>query len=351
MAFNQTEHDALTLTSSRVYWKPMRYPDLYNFGEIHRKMNWTIEEVKKLSQDVKDWKVLGESNPEEQAIYKFLLLYFTQADVDVAGSYFENLSRWYTQPEQRFWLAQVIHREATHVQCYDMLPDQFGIDKTEYSEMLDIDAVYEQREFMIAKVEKDSFEDRVLTLCKHICGEGIGIYGIFLMLINAQRFGKMTCLGQEVVAWSARDENQHVDGLSWLLNQELTENSAGLTAELSQTIQEMFKNSVERGVALAKRAYAEGSLRDLSIEQIEVFLKQLANARISRINIGIDAVFPDVPKEILPQVGLLFAKSSLVNFFEASNTNYSVGSLTGDWVYPNEDYQTDFDLEQEILNG
>lgn len=351
MAFNQENHDNLTLTSTRDYWKPFRYPELYNLAETHRKMNWTIEEVRKLSHDVKDWKELGQTNPEEQAIYKFLLLYFTQADVDVAGSYYENLARWYTQPEQRFWLSQVIHREATHVQCYDMLPDQFGIPKEQYSEMLEIDEVFDQRVFMIAQAEKDSFKDRIYTLVKHLCGEGIGIYGIFLMLINAQRFGKMTCLGQEVVAWSARDENQHCEGLTWLFNQELSENPTLITAEMIQTIELMFKSAVERGVALAKCAYAQGSLRDLSIEQIEVFLKQLANARISQLNIGVDKLYPDVSEEILPQVGLLFAKSSLVNFFEASNTNYSVGSLTGAWVYPDEDFQTDYEIEQEIMNG
>ena len=345
--FNQQQHDNLTLTSKREYFKPFRYPELYEIAETHRKMNWTIEEVRKLSHDVKDWK---EMDAEEKAVYQFLLLYFTQADVDVAGSYFENLAQWYTQPEQRYWLAHVINREATHVQCYDMLPDQFGIPKTEYSAMLDVDAVYDQREFMTAVAEGGSAEERVLTLTKHICGEGIGIYGIFLMLINAQRFGKMTCLGQEVVAWSARDENQHVDGLSWLLNKELEENPA-VVHQVKEAIVEMFKLSVDRGVALAKCAYTQGSLQDLSIDQIENFLKQLANARISKLNLGIDSVFPDVTDEILPQVGLLFAKSSLVNFFEASNTNYSVGSLTGDWVYPEEDFQTDHEIEQEILNG
>lgn len=351
MAFNQQEHDALTLTSGRDYWKPFRYPELYNLAETHRKMNWTIEEVKKLGQDVKDWKELGKTNPEEQAIYQFLLLYFTQADIDVAGSYFENLAKWYRQPEQRFWLAQTIQREATHVQCYDMLPDQFGISRTRYSEMLDIDEVFNQREFMIAQAETGSFKDRIYTLVKHLCGEGIGIYGIFLMLINAQRFGKMTCLGQEVVAWSARDENQHCEGLTWLFNQELAEHGKPLDECTVEVMKGMFRNAVDRGVALAKCAYAKGSLRDLSIEQIEIFLKQLANARISQLNLGIDKLYPDVTDEILPQVGLLFAKSSLVNFFEAASTNYSVGSLTGEWQYPTADFKTDHEIEQEILNG
>jgi ribonucleotide reductase beta subunit family protein with ferritin-like domain len=350
MAFNQQEHDALTLTDRRDYWKPFRYPELYNLAETHRKMNWTIEEVKKLGQDVKDWKTLDK---DEKAIYQFLLLYFTQADVDVAGSYFENLAQWYTQPEQRFWLGQVIHREATHVQCYDMLPDQFGIPKEQYCEMLDIDEVYDQRDFMTKQTINGNFAShRCLTLVKHLCGEGIGIYGIFLMLINAQRFGKMTCLGQEVVAWSARDENQHCEGLTWLFNQELAEHPYLRNDEVFvSTVLTMFIHAVERGIALAKCAYSKGSLRDLSIDQIEVFLKQLANARISQLNIGIDKAYPDVTDEILPQVGLLFAKSSLVNFFEAASTNYSIGSLTGEWKYPEPDFQTDHEIEQEILNG
>ena len=348
MAFNLNQHEHLRLTDTRAYWKPMRYPALYELGETHRKMNWTINEVRKLSQDIKDWKELDEKT---KAIYKFLLLYFTQADVDVAGSYFENLSKWYKQPEQRYWLARVIDREATHVQCYDMLPEQFGINKEEYCDMLDIDVIYDQRQFMIAQAQADSFEDRVYTLVKHICGEGIGIYGIFLMLINAQRFGQMMALGQEVVQWSARDENQHVEGLTWLLNQELHENANLVTEKLITDIKFMFELAVQRGIALAKRAYQEGELHDLTINQIANFLKQLANARISAIDISVDKLFHEVSEEVLPQVGLLFTGSSLVNFFEAANTNYAVGTLTGDWEYPPLDFKTDYDTEQEILNG
>jgi len=347
MSFNQQQHDSLTLTDKRAYFKPFKYPELFELAETHRQMNWTINEVRKISHDINDWKKL---DPKTKAIYKFLLLYFTQADVDVAGSYFENLAKWYTQPEQRYWLARVIDREATHVQCYDMLPEQFGIDKEEYCDMLEIDEIFEQRQFMTAVAPEGSFEERIYTLVKHICGEGIGIYGIFLMLINAQRFGQMMSLGQEVVAWSARDENQHVEGLTWLFKKELEENGNQLTPVMLRNIRRMFELAVERGIALATRAYQEGDLHDLSIEQIEVFLKQLANRRFSDLGLGESDLF-EVSEEILPQVGLLFAGSSLVNFFEASNTNYAVGTLTGEWEYPELDFKTNYDLEQEILRG
>ena len=351
MPFNLQQHEQLTLLSPRAYWKPFRYPELYEYAETHRKMNWTINEVRKIGQDVKDWKVL---DPKTKAVYKFLLLYFTQADVDVAGSYFENLSKWYKQPEQRYWLARVIDREATHVQCYDMLPEQFGINKEEYCAMLEIDEIYDQRQFMTAQAPENSFEERIYTLVKHICGEGIGIYGIFLMLINAQRFGKMMALGQEVVAWSARDENQHVEGLTWLFNKELEENPGLLTEAMVANITCMFELAIERGVALATRAYEEGgtdSLEDLTLDDIKDFLIQVANARIGLLNIGVERVAEPSTEEILPQVGILFAGSSLVNFFEAANTNYAIGTMTGEWEYPPLDFITDYDLEREIQNG
>ena len=119
----------------------------------------------------------------------FLLNYFTQADVDVAASYFDRLAKHYKQPELRMALARIIDREMTHVDCYDMLPDQFGIPRIEYSELLNVDEVAEQRNFMLAKQGKGVAE-RLADLTIHVCGEGVGIYGIFLMLLNDSRFGK-----------------------------------------------------------------------------------------------------------------------------------------------------------------
>ena len=67
MAFNQETHDALRLIDGRDYWKPFRYSELYNLAETHRKMNWTIEEVRKLRDDIKDWKEL---DADEKAVSK-----------------------------------------------------------------------------------------------------------------------------------------------------------------------------------------------------------------------------------------------------------------------------------------
>lgn len=345
-------HD-LKLTDPRAYLQPRRYPEAYTMAEDHRRMNWTREEVRTLHEDVADWKAMTE---EERAPRQFLLNYFTQADVDVAASYFDRLAKHYTQPELRMVLARIIDREMTHVDCYDMLPDQFGIPRIEYSEMLAIDEVAEQREFMLTQqFAGEGLVERLADLTTHICGEGVGIYGIFLMLLNDSRFGRMKALGQEVVSWSGRDENDHCYILTWFFNKELEENPEFVNSEayhqLRQVIIEMFLGAVQRGVAYAKAVYEKGELPELTVEDVETFLKQLANIRIKKLNMGFEKLFPELPDTlVLDWASDLFA-GSMDNFFETAGTNYQIGAMTGEWKYPEGEYIKDSHLLDKLMNG
>lgn len=347
----EKKNEKLTLTSDREYYQPFKYPFAYEFAEEHRRMNWTKEEVRTLQEDIADWKSMSEA---ERAPRQFLLNYFVQADVDVGASYVDNLCRWYTQPELRMMFARIVDREATHIDNYAMLPDQFGFELTDYADMLAIDEVADQHEFMMQKATNDGLSTRLFTLCKHICGEGIGLYGIFLMLLNDQRFGKMKALGQEIVSWSSRDENHHCFALTWFVNTELAENKEVLKGEYLKNLQEtfisMFKNSVQRGVNYAKAVYARGPLPDLTIEQIEMFLMQLADARIKKLNLGIETIYGTSKVVELEWATMLFS-GSLDNFFETAGTNYQLGALTGEWEYPSPDFKKDSDLFDDLLNS
>lgn len=340
----------LKLTDSRAYLQPRRYPEAYKMAEDHRRMNWTREEVRTLHEDVADWKGMTD---EERAPRQFLLNYFTQADVDVAASYFDRLAKHYKQPELRMAIARIIDREMTHVDCYDMLPDQFGIPRIEYSELLNVDEVAEQRNFMLAKqFEGKGVAERLADLAIHICGEGVGIYGIFLMLLNDSRFGKMKALGQEVVSWSGRDENDHCHILTWFFNKELEENPDFVGSEeydkLCEAILGMFRGAVTRGVNYAKAVFKRGSLPGLTIEDIDTFLKQLANIRLKKLNINTTKLFPEVGDILeLEWASSLFA-GSLDNFFETAGTNYQIGAMTGEWKYPAVGYKKDSDIEKEL---
>lgn len=331
------------LTERRPYYKPFTYPWAYNYAEEHRKMNWTKEEVRSMHEDVLDWQAM---TPEERAPRELLLLYFTQADWDIGDSYIENLFRWYKMPELRHALIRTVDREATHTDNYDMLPDQFGVPHRNYQALLEVDAVFDQHQFMIAKAEDDSFRSRVLTLAKHIAGEGISVFGIFLMLLNDSRFGRMKCLGQEIVSWSARDENQHVGFLTKLLLTEIEQNPSEMTDDLWAVIAELLKLAALRAIAYAKTVMALGELEGLTLGELSYFLKQLANLRWKKINPTKEPLFADVDEIVqLEWVSSLF-RGSLDNFFETAGTNYQIGALVGDWEYPDENYMKDSDLEK-----
>lgn len=344
--------EELKLTDERAYYRPFKYPEAHKFAEDHRRMNWTREEVRTLHEDVADWKEMTE---EQRAPRQYLLNYFTQADVDVGASYFDRLAKHYKQPELRMAIARIIDREATHVDNYDMLPDQFGIPRTEYAELLDIDEVADQRNFvLVSKWTDDYLAERLMDLTTHVCGEGVGIYGIFVMLLNDSRFGKMKCLGQEIVSWSSRDENHHCYFLTWLFNKELEENpelfeDSKRLEGIKNTIKEMFIGAVNRGVAYAKSVFARGELEGLTIEEIEVFLKQLANVRLKKLNLDFEKLFTDVPDELALDWASSLMAGSLDNFFETAGTNYQIGAMTGKWEYPSFDFKKDSDIAKEMM--
>ena len=347
MLFNQLDHEALRLTDERSYYKPFRYPQFYQMATTHLELNWNRKHIKTLSEDVSDFHAMSEV---ERTPLEAMLLYFTMVDVDVAASYFKNLASFYSHPEILMWIARVADREATHTDCYDMLPEQFGLRPERYSEILNIESVNEQHMFMAAKAQEGSLWDRLSTLVKHIAGEGIGIYGVFLPLVNYSLYGRMKSVGLEIVSWSARDENEHVVGLSELFNIEVRENESEYTEPMREALRNMLRICVENTGKVVDYFYSLGEIKHLTAQDVKDSLHQIANARATAIGLGI--LYPEYEeKETNPVMKLLFTNSELANFFETSNTAY--GFYSGEWAYPEdpENFRTDYEEAQRIMEG
>lgn len=347
MPFNKEVHEGLKLTSEREYYKPFRYPQFYDMATTHLELNWNRKHIKTLAEDISDFNAMEGTNEREPL--EAMLLYFTQVDVDVGASYFKNLGQYYSHPEILMWIARVVDREATHTDCYDMLPEQFGLEQGRYSEVIEIESIKDQHMYMTAKAHEGTFWDRISTLVKHISGEGIGIYGVFLPLVNYSLYGRMKCVGQEIVSWSARDENEHVVGLTELFNIEVKENPDLYTLPMQETLRKMIKICVENTMNVVEYFYSLGSIKNIDAGEIYVSLRKIANARST--NIGLGVLYPDVEKlPTHPAMKSLFNGSELSNFFETSNTSY--GFYSGEWAYPQEgEVIPDWELAESLLNG
>lgn len=346
MSFNQTKHESLRLTHKREYYKPFRYPQFYDMATTHQELNWNRKHIKTLNEDLSDFEAMFE---EERLPLEAMLLYFTMVDVDVGSSYFKNLASFYNHPEILMWIARVADREATHVDCYDMLPEQFGLNPERYSEILNIEAIKEQHIYLTSKAHTGELWDRLSTLVKHISGEGIGIYGVFLPLVNYSLHGRMKSVGLEIVSWSARDENEHVVGLSELFNIEVQENKEAYTEAMRETLRTMIQICVENTDKVIDYFYSLGIIKHLTADQVKTSLRQIANARSEHIGLGI--LYPDVV-DVAPieAMQMLFTGSEMANFFETSNTAY--GFYSGEWEYPKEgEVIPDWELADNLLNG
>lgn len=328
MSFNQEAHDALTLTSKREYYKPFRYPQFYDLFTEHQDMHWTRRHIKTLNEDIADFNAMDLS---ERAPLEAMLVYFTLVDVDVGASWFNNIARFYSHPEIMLNISAIVNREAVHTDCYDMLPDQFGIDKHKYSSILEIQAVADQHMFMSTPALGTEFWERISTIVKHISGEGIGIYGIFLPLVNYSLHGRMKATGLETVSWSSRDENHHVKTLTELYKLEVSENPEDYTEAVKEALRAMMEVCVDNTDAVIDYVYSLGEVKHLTKEEVKISIRQIANARSEAIDLGI--LYPEVvDMPIVKAMQELFNGSELANFFETSNTAY--GFYSGDWEYP-----------------
>lgn len=346
MAFNQEAHDALTLTDKREYYKPFRYPQFYTLSVEHQDMQWTRRHIKTLNEDIADFKAMSLS---ERAPLEAMLVYFTLVDVDVASSWFKNIAKFYHHPELLMNIARIVDREATHTDVYDMLPEQFGIDKHKYSEILKINAIAEQHTFMSTPALGTSFWERVSTLVKHIAGEGVGIYGVFLPLVNYSLHGRMKSTGLETVSWSSRDENHHVKTLTELVRLEVEEDPNAWTGAVKEALRNILKICVENTDAVIDYFYSLGEIKHLTADEVKQSLRQIANARSEAISLGV--LYPEVVElPIVPAMALLFNGSELANFFETSNTAY--GFYSGEWEYPKEgEVIPDWELAKTLLES
>ena len=72
----------MSLLDERTFYKPFQYPWAFEAYKMAQRMHWMPEEVT-LQDDVKDYK--ENLTEDDKILLDNLFLFFTQADVDVAG--------------------------------------------------------------------------------------------------------------------------------------------------------------------------------------------------------------------------------------------------------------------------
>ena len=313
----------MSLLDQSPAYKPFANPSFVNQAIEHDKLAWGEWECD-LNEDVAQWKSGKISSSEKNFITQILRL-FTQSDVIVGGSYVDVFLPRIKNNEARMMMLSFAQRETIHMRSYALLNDTLGFPESEYTAFLEYEAMADKIEFM-QTFDPDTKQGLAKSIAQTVCNEGMSLFSAFVMLLNFQRFGKLKGMC-EIVEWSIRDETMHVDGMTALFRQYITENPEVVNDEFKQSIYDMYRTAVTLEDKVIDLAFELGAMEGITQSEVKEYIRYIADRRL--VNLGLKPNW-DIAANPLPWLDWVLNGDSFKNFFEGRVTDYSADGMSGD---------------------
>lgn len=322
------------ILESRTAYKPMAYEWAYEAYKTQNSMHWLPDEIT-FEEDVKDWN--QKLTKEEKNFLTQIFRFFTQADIDVAGGYIDRFMPLFKHPELRMMMASFTNMEATHIDAYSRLIDTVGMPEVEYSKFLDYKAMKDKHDYILSNsgintyFDADGYYD-ITKIAKSIAiysafTEGLQLFSSFAMLLNFPREGKMKGMGQ-IVTWSVRDESLHVESMIRLFRTIISENKKIWTDDFKKELYDVCRTMVDLEDKFIDLAFELGGVQGITPDEIKKFVRYIADRRL--LQLGLKTNY-GVKKNPLKWYDEMLNSVEHTNFFENRVTEYSKGTLVGDW--------------------
>jgi ribonucleoside-diphosphate reductase beta chain len=320
------------ILAERTYYKPFNYPWAYGAWKEQQIAHWNVSEIS-FDQDVNDW--VSKLTDNEKEFLTHIFRFFTQADIDVAGGYVNKFLPVFKQPEVRMMLATFSSMETVHIDAYSKLIDTVGMPDTEYSKFMTYSEMADKHDYIMN--QKDIVNNGIVDveeLAKQIAifsafTEGLQLFSSFVMLMNFPRYGKMNGMGQ-VITWSIRDETIHFTNMIKLFRVIISENPHIWTDAFKKELYDVARKMVELEDKFIDLSFSTGGITGLTAGEVKEYIRYIADRRL--LQLGLKPNF-GISKHHLNWYDEMMNTVEHVNFFENRVTEYSKGTLTGDWSY------------------
>lgn len=313
------------LTENREYYKPFEYSWAYEYYKAQNRMHWQPEEVP-LADDIKDYN--AKLDPEGKRLITQIFRFFTQADCDVAGGYCESYLPTFKPPEIRMMMSSFAGMEAVHIDAYSLLIETLGLPDEEYKMFTKFKAMMDKHEYL-EQFNVSSPEGIAKSLAVYSgFTEGIQLFSSFAILLNFPRHNLMKNMGQ-IISWSIRDENLHVEGMTKLFRTYIEENPHLWSDELKSALYSICEKIVELEDAFIDTCFEGATLEDLSPNDVKMYIRFIAGRRLNQL--GLNNIFK-IHDNPLPWVDEMINAVEHTNFFENRPTAYSKSATTGNWA-------------------
>jgi ribonucleoside-diphosphate reductase beta chain len=315
----------MSVFEGREYYKPFEYPWAFEAYDQQQKMHWLPSEVP-LHEDVNDWN--SKMTDAEKNLVKQILTFFTQGDVDIAQAYMDVYIPMFKKPEVRMMLSTIATSEANHAHSYSLLNDTIGMDDKEYKAFQEYAEMADKHNYLWQSKGGTADEKIVRDMAVFSAfGEGLQLFGSFVMLLNFQRFGKMKGMGQ-IVAWSIRDENHHVENMLKLLNVVLDEKPYIWNDNFKKSLYDICRDMVALEEKFIDLAFQQGPVEGLTPDDVKKYIHYMADRRLLQLGLKPNYGIKENP---LDWVDYIVNGQAHENFFETRATEYAKGAVQGNW--------------------
>ena len=304
----------------------IKYQWAYNLWEMMLNNTWFPKEVD-MTRDVNDYKLLTQA---EKTAYDKALSQLIFMDSLQTNNLIDNINPYVTSPEINLILVRQSFEEALHSQSYAVMVDTISTNSAEIYDLWRRDMMLKNKNDAIAKVYLELTENPTDTNFVKACFanqilEGIYFYSGFTYLYTLARSGKMLGSAQ-MIRFIQRDEVTHLVLFQNLINTLKKERADLFTDELNAEVIEMFKEAVKLESEWGKYI-TQGQILGLTDDIVEQYIQFLADDRLR--SVGFEKIY-NVENPIKWVDDFAKFNDQKTNFFEATVTNYSKGSLSFD---------------------
>lgn len=320
----------MTILEGRDYYKPFQYPWAFEKYNQQQEMHWLPADIKNMSKDVADLKKL---TPEEYLLVTNIQKFFTQSDVDVGEGYVLKYGPVFGRhPELRMMLSAFANMEAIHAHAYSLWLDTVGLPESEYQAFKEYEVLRNKHTFVESFNMADPLAMAVTLAVYSGFTEGMQLFSAFAMLLHfAWNRGQLTGMGQ-IVTYSIRDEDLHVEGMTQLFRTFIEEEGLD-TPELwdqvvsaCMTMVQHEKKFIDLAFGICKEIPASEGKPPLTKADMYAYVDFIANHRLRQL--GYRGTLPyGVLKNPLPWIDDALKSVEFANFFETTVTEYQLGGL------------------------
>ncbi|MDR2033650.1 MAG: ribonucleotide-diphosphate reductase subunit beta [Helicobacteraceae bacterium] len=304
----------------------VKYQWAINLWDLMLANTWFPKEVD-MTQDAKDYKILS---AEEKRMYDLVLSQLIFMDSIQTNQLQDNINPIITAPEINVLVARQSFEEALHSSSYAVMVESISENTEEIYDMWRKDALLYKKNSYIASVydalvNNPTDEMKVLAMYAIQILEGVYFYSGFTAMYTLARAGKMLGSAQ-MIRFIQRDEISHLLMFQNILNSLRKERPDLFTKELEAKAYEMFDEATKLEIEWGQYI-SNNSILGFTDQIIDQYIKYLADNRLKAV--GLKPLYnAQHPIKWVDKFSQFNEQKS--NFFEATVSNYSKGSLSFD---------------------